>query len=234
MRVIPAMDIREGKIAMGPRDSRMVYPSTPEDVASHWNTLCIRDREGHEKRVEEMQVFDVEKGKNCETVKGVKKSAPQVAMSLGSGIRSMKHVEHCAGVADRLIIGGVSIKNTPTFLSDAETIIGRDRLVFAVDFQGYDREFGRLCDYCKRHGEHARYILLTARKQEGRMTGPDLELYDRVSAGMRGTETDIIAAGGVRCPGDIRVMRTTGVYGVVVGRVLYEEGFMNIEDALAI
>ena len=237
MIVIPAMDILNGKIMVGPRDRRVAYARSPREVAEEWSWFDVHS----------IQIIDLdshyaadnagcvpERTDNKNTVLAVKNEVPDAVIYLGGGVRDMKTAEEFSGIADRLIIGGRAVRETPEFLKEVESEIGRARITFAVDFYDRDRNIKEVSDYCKRFSDHAEYMLLTAIKREGTMLGPDAELYESMCRDMERTGTKVIAAGGIKTPEDIRRLSDTGVYGAVVGTVLYSEEGIKLGDVLGV
>ena len=72
-------------------------------------------------------------------------------------------------------------------------------------------------------------LLVTAISRDGAMTGPDLDLLDRVRG--LAPDAEILAAGGIASMGDLRLLASVGVDGAVIGRALYEGG-IQLGEAL--
>ena len=73
-------------------------------------------------------------------------------------------------------------------------------------------------------------FVVTAIERDGLLSGPDLELYDRLVTMGRGS---IVASGGVRSVDDLRAIRDRGCTGAIVGRAIYEGG-VALSEALAV
>jgi phosphoribosylformimino-5-aminoimidazole carboxamide ribotide isomerase len=71
---------------------------------------------------------------------------------------------------------------------------------------------------------------VTAIERDGLLSGPNLELYDRLVQLDRG---DIIASGGITTLADLRDLRSRGCAGAIVGRALYE-GQLDLAAAIGL
>jgi phosphoribosylformimino-5-aminoimidazole carboxamide ribonucleotide (ProFAR) isomerase len=71
-------------------------------------------------------------------------------------------------------------------------------------------------------------FIVTAIERDGRLTGPNLGLLERMVALDRG---DIVASAGVSSLADIFAVRSIGCVGAVIGRALYE-GRVDLAEAV--
>ena len=76
-----------------------------------------------------------------------------------------------------------------------------------------------------------RHILCTDISRDGKMTGPNTALYAQFVR--RFPSLHIQASGGVSSLEDLRVLKTTGATGAIVGRALYENKF-TLPEALTL
>ena len=75
------------------------------------------------------------------------------------------------------------------------------------------------------------HILCTDISRDGRLTGPNSALYAELVK--KFPTLQIQASGGVASLDDLRVLKTTGSAGAIVGRALYEKKF-TLKEALAL
>jgi phosphoribosylformimino-5-aminoimidazole carboxamide ribotide isomerase len=73
-----------------------------------------------------------------------------------------------------------------------------------------------------------RYFILTSIDKDGTLSGPDVELLAKVAK-----LGNIIAAGGVMNIGDIVKLKRMGIYGLILGRALYE-GKIKLKEAIKV
>ena len=77
------------------------------------------------------------------------------------------------------------------------------------------------------HMRGLKYLKVTDMNRDGVLEGPNFELYQRLKD--KFPDISIAASGGVRSMDDIKKLKDMGLYGVIVGRALYE-GKIKIED----
>ena len=65
-----------------------------------------------------------------------------------------------------------------------------------------------------------RNFICTDIDRDGMLTGPNIKLYNKLVAEF--PDVQIIASGGVSKIEDIKLLRSTGVKGVVIGKAIYE------------
>jgi phosphoribosylformimino-5-aminoimidazole carboxamide ribotide isomerase len=134
------------------------------------------------------------------------------------GIRSPADADALlAAGADRVVVGTAAWPDPAPWRSFGE------RVVVALDVRdgevrtaGWTEGSGVLLDDALARVEGMR-VLVTAIDRDGTLGGPDLELVGRCSA----ANVAVIAAGGVRFPGDVDALAAAGAEAVVVGRALF-------------
>lgn len=155
-------------------------------------------------------------------------AAPTLVQASG-GIRSPADAQALldAGAA-RVVVGTAALESPATLAELAATL--EERLVVAVDSQdgrvavaGWSRVTELSSDeYAERCAEAGvRRLLCTAIERDGTMTGPDLELLERVR---NRSGLPVLAAGGIRNEEDLDALSTLGLEGAIVGRALLEGG----------
>src|SRR4051812_35796155 len=162
----------------------------------------------------------------------------RLSVEVAGGLRSEEGVARAlsAGAA-RAVLGTAAIRDHG-FAGRMVSVHGSERIVVAIDVRG-GRAVGnawsvsddgvdaqeairRLADYGVKTFE------VTAIDRDGLLTGPDLDMYERLVGLDRG---DIIASGGVARTEDIAALRNVGCAGAIIGRALYEN-VLTVPDAL--
>ena len=77
------------------------------------------------------------------------------------------------------------------------------------------------------HMRGLKYLKVTDMNRDGVLEGPNFELYQRLKK--QYPDMCIAASGGVRSMDDIKKLKDMGLFGVIVGRALYE-GKIKIEE----
>ena len=159
-------------------------------------------------------------------------------VQLGGGLRDREAIDRAlAAGCDRAVIGSLVARDVDAFRALA--LERPNRLVPALDVaHGEVRIFGwkkeaprKLGDLCAHlMGLPCPAILVTDVERDGMMTGPNLELAQRVA---RATGIPALLSGGVRELADLEAARAVPeIAGAIVGRALYEGAF-SVEEALA-
>jgi phosphoribosylformimino-5-aminoimidazole carboxamide ribotide isomerase len=144
-------------------------------------------------------------------------AAAGVPVQASGGIRTRADAEALlAAGADRVIVGTAAWPDPAPWLELGEAaVIALDVRDGQVRSRGWTEGTGVSLDDALARLPGAR-VLLTAIDRDGTLAGPDLELVRRVAAsGVR-----VLAAGGVRTPGDVDELAAAGAEAAVVGRAL--------------
>jgi len=236
MEVIPAVDIMRGKVVrLLKGDPKFAKPyehlSDPMALAKRWEV------EG----ATIIHVVDLDAalglGNNIGMIEEIVK-AVKVPVQVGGGIRSLDEVRRIfnKGVT-RVILGSLALKDPPAIKTLLEEF-GENRVAVALDnlngivmIQGWKMSANVTVDHAvaKFSGIGVKLFFITSIARDGTLSGPDLETVAMLCRqGVR-----VIAAGGIRNLEDLAALKRLGVYGVVVGKALYE-GLFSLREALAI
>jgi phosphoribosylformimino-5-aminoimidazole carboxamide ribotide isomerase len=250
MDVIPAIDLRDGKVVrliQGRYDRQITYRDDPAEQA----------RQFHADGARWLHVVDLDGAKagrpvNTATIAAIARVAPPPSAAVHSSQPRAAglHVEVGGGIRDeasirqlldlgvtRVIIGTKAVSDFAWFSHMAERFPGQ--LVLGLDardsmvathgwLEGSEQtvlEFAAQADKLPLAA-----IVYTDIAKDGMLCGPNLERTQALAAAVR---TPVIASGGVKEVEDIRRLISIGVAGVIVGRSLYE-GTLTLRDALAV
>lgn len=226
MIAIPAIDIYEDRIVRlekGAFDHVTYYKTSPLDQAKLYESfgfklIHIVDLLGS--KTGKFTVFD--------TVKNIKEHT-NLKIEFGGGIRDTKKITELfkAGI-DYAVIGSISVKNKEEF----ELIVEKctpEKIVISADVedekilvQGWTEKTSVMLSdhirYCKSLGINR--FLCTDISKDGMLTGTNTGLYSKVMAEF--PDINLIASGGVKDIEDIKILSGMNIYGVVVGKAIYE------------
>lgn len=234
MILIPAIDIRGGKcvrLSQGKADQQKVYGEDPVDAALRWQSqgaqrLHIVDLDG---------AFEG-KLKNADTIRRIMKEV-KVATELGGGLRTEATVEEAFAMGIGTVILGTAAFTDQAFLKKTlkrygdKVLVGIDAKDGWVQARGWTEALDiRAVDAAKQLEQMgAKGLVCTDIKTDGMLTGPNIpflqEMLDTV-------DVDIIASGGVARVEDLEALSQLDLFGVIVGKALYEERF-TVKEALA-
>lgn len=237
MEIIPAIDLMKGKVVRltrGDPETLKVYEhfGDPVTVARKWES------EG----ADVIHVIDLDaaldRGSNLQEIAKIAQ-AINIPLQVGGGIRTLEIAQNLLRMGiDRIIVGALAFKETYA-LTKLLKDFGRERVVVALDHREGEvmvrgwRDATRLSvdeAMVKFLGRGAKLFLITSITKDGTLMGPD---YNTLARASNYLGVSIIAAGGVSSLEDLVTLRRIGVWGVVIGKALYE-GVFNLREALEI
>ncbi|HEX4521290.1 MAG TPA: HisA/HisF-related TIM barrel protein [Gaiellaceae bacterium] len=218
IEVIPAVDVLgEGAVRLHRGDYDKVVDEAGDPVA-----LAVRFAEAGARRIHLVDLDGARSGRaRPELVRTVAAAVAPTPLQASGGIRSLDDARALiAAGADRIVLGTAAFPDPQPWV-DA---LG-DRLVVALDIRdaivqraGWTAEAGlgtaHAIELCVAAG--VKRVLCTAIDRDGTLAGPDLELVRDVAA----SGLDVLAAGGVRSPDDVRALAGAGAAAAVVGRAI--------------
>ncbi|MCX8171604.1 MAG: 1-(5-phosphoribosyl)-5-[(5-phosphoribosylamino)methylideneamino]imidazole-4-carboxamide isomerase [Candidatus Bathyarchaeota archaeon] len=236
MLIIPSVDLMHGKVVRlirgDPRNVKYYeHLGEPVNVAKRWESEGARW----------VHIVDLDaalgSGNNTSVIGDIIRSL-KIQAQVGGGIRSLESARQLIAVgAARIVIGSLAFKN-PSTLKKLLDEFGDSRIAVALDhLDGIIKVGGWKESTCFRLREAAKlftdmgvkFFLVTSIQRDGAMSGPDIENLNQVLD----LGANVMASGGVRSLDDIAVLRDLGVYGVIVGRALYE-GCFSLSEALKV
>ncbi len=100
-----------------------------------------------------------------------------------------------------------------------------DKLVYEAWQKKADVDLEEHIEYFHMRG--LKYLKVADMNRDSVLEGPNFELYQKLK--VKFPDMCIVASGGVRSMDDIRRLKDMGLYGVIVGRALFE-GKIKVED----
>lgn len=237
MNVIPAIDIRGGKVvrlAQGRADRETVYADSPLETAKRWASFGV----GMIHLVDLDGAFEGEL-KNIDIVRSIAR-AVNVKIELGGGIRSEESVRLAIDVGvSKVVIGTRALDERflRKVLKDfgGSIVVGIDASAGMVRTKGWVAETNMKAVDLARTVEAAgvRTINYTDISRDGMLEGPNMASLGEM---LEAVDIDVVAAGGVSAIDDVRRLRALepkGLAGLIVGKALYE-GQIDLAEAVAI
>jgi len=240
MRVIPAIDLKDGKcvrLLKGDFEQTTEYSNYPAEIGQRFSALAVDD----------LHIVDLDGARtgaqqNHSIVSEII-SQSGLAVQLGGGIRERDDVARWldAGVT-RCVVGSVAIKQ-PEAVQQWLREFGADAVVLALDIKLNESAVPMLTthgwteDTCtslwecienyRRFG--VRHVLCTDVARDGAMTGPNIALYSDILA--RYPDLELQASGGVRNIDDLQKLRDLGIPAAITGRALLDGAITATEVA---
>jgi len=237
MIVIPAIDLKDGKVARlrrGDFKFETVYSDDPIGVAKKWEAAGAR-------RIHLVDLDGAVTGefKNLPLIEKILKSI-NVPVELGGGVRSEEVIENALARGVAYVIIGTRLIDKKF----AERIIKKfgSKLIMGVDAKdGKVAVSGWVktteldyVDFIKGlQDQGAKTVIFTDIAKDGMLQGPNMDAVKRV---LDKTSVDVIASGGVSSIDDLlklKRLEPKGLVGAIVGKALYEKR-IDLKEAIKV
>lgn len=199
-RIIPCLDIKDGRVVKGINFINLIDAGSPVELASHYS------KEGADELVFLDITASIEKRKTLVSlVKDIAKEI-RIPFTVGGGISELNDIEALLKAGADKVSFNSSIVNNPRLISEAARQFGSQAVVAAIDIkfngQGYKvyvkggKEETPLAglDWCKQAADlGAGEILLTSMDRDGTKEGYDNEFLKILT---RSVTIPVIASGG--------------------------------------
>ncbi|MDT0685659.1 1-(5-phosphoribosyl)-5-[(5-phosphoribosylamino)methylideneamino]imidazole-4-carboxamide isomerase [Autumnicola psychrophila] len=230
MRIIPAIDIIEGKcvrLSKGDYNTKKIYNEHPLEVAKKF--------EAH--GIEYLHLVDLDgaKSKHIVNHKILEEIASKTGLKVdfGGGLKSDKDLEIAFECGANQVTGGsIAIKDPEIFKSwlqkfgSEKIILGADANDEKVAISGWQEESEKeLIPFIKEYQqEGVKYIICTDISKDGMLEGPSFDLYQRIleETSETGNKLNLIASGGISTFAELPRLAEIGCEGTIIGKAIYE------------
>ena len=225
-RIIPCLDVRDGRVVKGIRFQDLRDAGDPADQAA------LYEAQG----ADEIVILDVAasaagRGTQVETVRRVR-AAIRIPLTVGGGVRTVEDARQLLSAgADKVSVNTAAVRR-PALLTELAQAFGCQCVVLAIDARRAaerwevlvlgGRETARPdAAAWAREGEQlgAGEILLTSWDRDGTRTGHDVELLRAVSEAVR---VPVIASGGVGTRAHVAAAFGAGADAVLAASVFHD------------
>ena len=237
MKIIPAIDLREGRVVRLRQGDFAAMRAFAHDAVA----LAERYASAGADWIHVVDLDGAARGAPAQLDLVARIAATGARLQAGGGVRTRGHVEAllACGVA-RVVVGSVAARSPDAFAAWIDAF-GAERICLAIDvrhgvdgalriavdaWQGeVDVDCAALLDrHCAAGLRHA---LCTDIGRDGMRRGPNVALYRDLAA--RWPTIEWVASGGVRDRRDIDALAATGVAACVAGTALLE-GTLALEE----
>ncbi len=226
MRIIPAIDIIEGKcvrLSKGDYATKKVYNENPLEVA----------QEFQDHGIEYLHLVDLDgaKSKHIVNHKILEQIASKTNLKIdfGGGLKSNEDLKIAFESGANQITGGsIAVKNPTIFKNwllqygDDKIVLGADALDEKVAINGWleesDKELIPFIEEYQKEG--VSYIVCTDISKDGMLEGPSFELYEKILKRVQNIK--LIASGGISTFEEIPQLAKLGCDGTIIGKAIYE------------
>lgn len=240
MRVIPAIDLKDGKavrLLQGRMADATVYAVHPAQVA-----VDFAGQGAEFLHVVDLNGAFAGQPVNDEAIKAIVKAAP-LKVEVGGGIRTLDRIAELLELGvERVILGTVAVR-APELVAEAvrrygeQIVVGIDAKDGRVAVQGWaeatDLGAVELGLAMKQVG--VRHIIFTDIARDGMLQGPNIDSTIQMA---QATGLQVIASGGISSLDDLRRLRKASdeqvsLAGVVIGKAIYAGAF-TVREALQV
>ncbi|MEO1487057.1 MAG: 1-(5-phosphoribosyl)-5-[(5-phosphoribosylamino)methylideneamino]imidazole-4-carboxamide isomerase [Bacteroidota bacterium] len=244
MRIIPAIDIIEGKcvrLSKGDYSTKKVYNENPLEVAKQFEDCGVKY----------LHLVDLDGAKSRHIVNYpvLEKIAGQTNLKIdfGGGLKTDEDLKIAFESGAQQITGGsIAVKDPDVFLNwlrqygPEKIILGADVKNGTIAISGWLEESEQLLNpFVKRYqSKGIRYVICTDVSKDGMLQGPSFDVYKELLDSTQKTQTQItnsgvmdetvtgihlIASGGISGISDLESLEKIGCEGAILGKAIYEE-----------
>ncbi len=237
MRIIPAIDIIEGKcvrLTKGDYNTKKIYNENPLEVAAAFEAAGI----------EYLHVVDLDGAKASQIInyKVLEQIATKTNLKIdfGGGLKSDKDLEIAFNSGANQITGGsIAVKNPQIFESWIAKY-GSEKIILGADFypdnsggkiatNGWQEESAlELIPFISDYQQKGiQYVICTDISKDGMLQGPSFDVYNDILSKTvisNGVEKSLklIASGGISAFDELPKLAENGCEGVIIGKAIYE------------
>jgi len=236
MIILPAIDLYDGQVVrlrQGKLEEKQVYSDDPMRFARCWE-----EEGGNCLHVVDLNAAFTGEQKNLPIIKRLVGTL-NIPVQVGGGVRS---VEAAAALLDagatRVVVGTKAVED-PDFVSGLVSKFGGERVAVSVDardgkvaVKGWAETTSvHALDFVRRTEQQgAGTVIFTDIATDGMLSGPNLPQLIEVLKNFGG---QVISSGGVASIEDVRQLAgLQGLYGVIVGKALFDET-IDLGEAVA-
>lgn len=232
MRIIPAIDIIEGKcvrLSKGDYDTKKIYNENPIEVAKSF--------EAH--GIEYLHLVDLDGAKSSQIVnyKVLEQIASKTNLKIdfGGGLKSDADLKIAfENGANQITGGSIAIKQPEIFKSWIQQY-GADKIILGADAMNEKVAISGWLEESKEEvipfiqsyqQEGIQYVICTDISKDGMLEGPSFELYQRILDSDLSNRTEprlkLIASGGISTFDELPKLAELGCEGTIIGKAIYE------------
>jgi phosphoribosylformimino-5-aminoimidazole carboxamide ribotide isomerase len=243
MRIIPAIDIIEGKcvrLSKGDYDTKKIYNENPLEVAKEFEAHGIRH----------LHLVDLDGAQSRHIVNYAVleeiASNTSLKIDFGGGLKSDDDLRIAFESGASQVTGGsIAVKDKDIFLGwlskhgPDKIILGADAMNENIAVAGWqEASEEKLIPFIQKYQKAGiQYVICTDISKDGMLQGPSIDLYKKIlektsvtktTVGLSGVEDEqvagikLIASGGVAEYNDLQRLQDIGCEGAIIGKAIYE------------
>lgn len=229
MRIIPAIDIIEGKcvrLSKGDYSTKKIYNENPLEVAKRF--------EDHGIKYLHLVDLDGAKSKHIVNHRILEQIASRTDLKIdfGGGLKTDKDLQIAFESGASQVTGGsIAVKDPGTFsrwlekFGPEKIILGADANNEKIAVSGWQEESEKeLVPFIKEYQQKGvQYVICTDISKDGMLQGPAFELYQKILEETSETgQLKLIASGGISEFKELPRLAEIGCEGTIIGKAIYE------------
>ncbi len=227
MIILPAIDLMNGQVVrlrQGKASEKTIYSDDPVEVAKKW------EAEGGDY----LHIVDLDAAftGNSHNLEAAKKIASSISIpcELGGGMRSQQSIKAALDVGVSRVVIGTRASESHEFVRQMVNQFGGEKIVVGIDardgmvsVKGWTEStrISAMDMAAKIEKTGVGAIIYTDIATDGMMEGPNFKEIENLLAKI---DCNVVASGGVSRPEDVtRLRKLKKLYGVIIGKALYEK-----------
>ncbi|MEM7371199.1 MAG: 1-(5-phosphoribosyl)-5-[(5-phosphoribosylamino)methylideneamino]imidazole-4-carboxamide isomerase [Bacteroidota bacterium] len=232
-RIIPAIDVIDGKcvrLVEGDYQRKTTYRDDPLEVA----------KEFEEHGLKYLHLVDLDGAKAGKVInwRVLERICTQTQLSVdfGGGVKSNEDLQLVMDSgASQVNVGSLAVKNREMFLEWLHRY-GGDKLILSADVRdgkiaihGWQTQTELLLeDFIRDYmSQGIRTVVCTDISKDGKLQGPAIELYQQLM--QQFPDLQLVASGGVSGIEDVHALQAQQMYGIIIGKAIYE-GKISLQE----
>jgi phosphoribosylformimino-5-aminoimidazole carboxamide ribotide isomerase len=226
MNIIPAIDIIKGKcvrLTQGDYTRKKIYADDPVEIARMFEDHGMRH----------LHLVDLEGAKsnhivNIDVLGNITK-ATRLKVDFGGGVKSDKDIALAFDAGAYMITGGSIAVREPEAFGRWLHFYGPEKIILGADVKDRHIAIGGWVETSEQDilsfidfyiRKSVKFVICTDIARDGVLNGPAVDLYEEILLEFPGI--NLIASGGVGSIKDVERLAVTGVWGVIIGKAIYE------------
>jgi phosphoribosylformimino-5-aminoimidazole carboxamide ribotide isomerase len=226
MEIIPAIDIIAGqcvRLSQGDYNRRKTYSDDPLMIARQFEDAGIRRL-----HLVDLDGARMKKVVNLEVLKRIAENT-NLRIDFGGGVRTEEDLQDVFLAGARMVTAGSIAVREPDKFIQWLTYYGPDRIILGADVKGRKITIGAwsetsdqdILDFIGYYQKTSiKFVVCTDVSKDGVLSGPSIDLYREVRSQF--PDIKLIASGGVSSIKDLEGLEEVGIWGVIIGKAIYE------------
>jgi phosphoribosylformimino-5-aminoimidazole carboxamide ribotide isomerase len=226
IQIIPAIDLIEGKcvrLTQGDYGQKTIYNENPLEVALQFEDAGLK----------RLHLVDLDgaKAKKVINWKVLDRIASKTSLQIdfGGGVQSDNDLKIVFENGAKQVTGGSIAVKQPDLFQNWIRVYGGEKIILGADAKkekvavsGWEEGTELwVYDFVEQYVEKGiQYAISTDVAKDGLLQGPSFDLYRNLQD--KCPDLKIIASGGVSGIGDIEKLAEMNIYGVIIGKAIYE------------